>query len=240
MRVLWRFALPLATLVTLAALLGTTEPRCVPIPTAPDCVEDADCDTGDPCALDFCDATTGTCASTPLPDGTACDDGDLCTMYDVCTAGICEGIPFDDDISPDPCTDIVCDPVLGIYEVYLEWAPCDDGDPCTVDDTCMHGACMAGPPRDCDDGDPCTRDSCEPFLGCVHRLTEDCDGAQPWNCHDAVDNDGDGLVDFDDPDCADVPCCPGPEVCDNGMDDDLDGLVDCADADCASSPACAD
>jgi hypothetical protein len=43
-----------------------------------------------------------------------------------------------------------------------------------------------------------------------------------------LDNDGDGLYDQDDPDCAPPPV----EICDNGSDDDGDGLADCADPQC--------
>ncbi len=46
---------------------------------------------------------------------------------------------------------------------------CDDGDACTLGDTCLDGACAGGAPRDCDDGDGCTADACETFSGlCRH------------------------------------------------------------------------
>lgn len=63
-------------------------------------------------------------------------------------------------------------------------------------------------------------------------------------CGDGVDNDGNGLVDCDDPKCF-VFCSPlyehiqysssNPlifEICDNGIDDDGDGNTDCDDAKC--------
>lgn len=53
-------------------------------------------------------------------------------------------------------------------------------------------------------------------------------------CDDGVDNDGDGLTDCADADCAAV--CPVPEICDDGLDNDLDGLIDLADPDCQGSP----
>ena len=56
-------------------------------------------------------------------------------------------------------------------------------------------------------------------------------------CDNGVDDDGDGLTDCDDPDCAAEPGCL-VEDCDNGADDDGDGLTDCADPDCAQSPPC--
>ena len=48
------------------------------------------------------------------------------------------------------------------------------------------------------------------------------------NCANGIDDDGDGLVDALDPDCAPPPT----EICDNGIDDDGDNLVDRADPDC--------
>ena len=54
----------------------------------------------------------------------------------------------------------------------------------------------------------------------------------PEDCSDQEDNDGDGLVDCQDEDCADHMACQPPEVCDNGIDDDGDGLTDCQDNDC--------
>lgn len=53
------------------------------------------------------------------------------------------------------------------------------------------------------------------------------------NCGDGVDNEGDGLVDCDDPDCVGSFDCR--ERCDNGLDDDRDGLTDCDDPDCVTA-----
>jgi len=61
-----------------------------------------DCDDGNPCTEDSCDAAAGGCVHMPL-DGTPCDDGDFCTGTEVCVAGTC-------DSSGDPCTaPTVCD-----------------------------------------------------------------------------------------------------------------------------------
>jgi len=59
-------------------------------------------------------------------------------------------------------------------------------------------------------------------------------------CSDGRDNDGDGLVDCEDPDCAGIDPCgsSGETDCANGEDDDGDGLVDCEDPDCATAPPC--
>jgi hypothetical protein len=59
---------------------------------------------------------------------------------------------------------------------------------------------------------------------------------QEYGCDDAWDDDEDGLLDCADPDCALTTAC-GEAACTDGADDDADGLTDCADPDCAT-PAC--
>ncbi|MEM7231597.1 MAG: thrombospondin type 3 repeat-containing protein [Planctomycetota bacterium] len=50
-------------------------------------------------------------------------------------------------------------------------------------------------------------------------------------CQNGRDDDGDELIDCDDPDCFGHSACR-LEVCDNGRDDDGDELVDCDDPEC--------
>jgi hypothetical protein len=70
------------------------------------------------------------------------------------------------------------------------------------------------------------------------------------NCSDQSDNDGDGLVDSNDPDCPAAPCpenqrydsiegvCTSePSYCDDQSDNDGDGLVDSNDPDCPAAPS---
>ena len=64
----------------------------------PECVTGADCDDGNACTTDTCNASTG-CASSPVADGAACDDGDACTSGDACAAGACTGALV---CGPDP------------------------------------------------------------------------------------------------------------------------------------------
>ncbi|MCZ6792134.1 MAG: hypothetical protein O7J95_00805, partial [Planctomycetota bacterium] len=59
-------------------------------------------------------------------------------------------------------------------------------------------------------------------------------GASPEICGDGADNDRDGWIDCNDPDCANAADC-GAEVCGDGIDNDGDLLTDCADPDCARS-----
>ena len=52
-------------------------------------------------------------------------------------------------------------------------------------------------------------------------------------CGNAVDDDGDGLIDCDDGDCLEILSeCTHEMTCDDGLDGDSDGLIDCGDDDC--------
>lgn len=51
-------------------------------------------------------------------------------------------------------------------------------------------------------------------------------------CNNGIDDDEDGLIDGEDPDCF------GVEICNNGIDDDGDGSIDQADADCGGIEIC--
>ncbi|MFT7624909.1 MAG: hypothetical protein ACI9WU_004100, partial [Myxococcota bacterium] len=57
-------------------------------------------------------------------------------------------------------------------------------------------------------------------------------------CHTAVDEDGDGQVGCNDPDCAGSGACG--EICDDNMPNDDDGLDDCLDPECDQFPTCFD
>ncbi len=83
-------------------------------------------------------------------------------------------------------------------------------------------------------------------IACADGVDDDLDGLVDCDdpdcgdgcerCADLRDNDGDALVDCDDPDCSEAPVCP--ERCHGGEDDDADGLVDCADPECATAERC--
>jgi hypothetical protein len=57
------------------------------------------------------------------------------------------------------------------------------------------------------------------------------------HCSNSYDDDGDGLMDCDDPICLGTDSCK-EVLCDDGKDNDKDGLVDCVDPSCAYSEAC--
>ena len=69
-------------------------------------------------------------------------------------------------------------------------APCDDGDPCTVADTCLAGGCRAGASKDCDDDQPCTDDGCAATAGGCQHLANDNSCQGDGGCSVGVCADG--------------------------------------------------
>jgi hypothetical protein len=137
-----------------------------------------DCENGNECTEDTCDPVDGACVHTNVTDGTSCDFGGLPR---VCASGVCEdamlcaGVDCDDQ---NPCTDQSCDPMDGQcgYTNLTDGATCDFGG--------FPGACRAGQCDDCF------------IIQCAGRVTA---------CGDCSDNDDDGLIDNDDPECL-GPC----------------------------------
>jgi hypothetical protein len=104
--------------------------------------DDAQCDDGDQCTIDLCDAAAG-CITSPA-DGQPCDDGDACTVNTTCQAGACAGGVVLDCDDGNVCTDETCDPAAGcVFTNNTD--PCDDGDECTIGDVCSGGTCVPGP-----------------------------------------------------------------------------------------------
>lgn len=69
------------------------------------------------------------------------------------------------------------------------------------------------------------------------------EGAEPSQCDDGEDNDGDGFTDCTDQGCWGTSACiEGDESgdCGDGLDNDQDGWVDCDDQDCWGLEGCAE
>lgn len=142
----------------------------------------------------------------------------------------------------NPCE--ACVPLLGLNSwTPLVDEPCEDGDPCTLEDHCVGAQCM-GEPRICDDANPCTEDRCEGTgAGCVHEpLSEgaSCEDGDPCtteaSCTDNIC--GGGLP----VDCEDGNPCTA-SVCEAGVGcahPAQDGLT-CEDGDaCTGGGVCAE
>ena len=139
----------------------------IPWPCGKPCTLDAECNDNDPCtaAVDF---LTDKCGA----DGT-CDPSFL-NMEDLCPCEVdsqetdCAYL-LDDVLARNlDCVEVQC--VQHTCQLVNLNVICDDGDDCTIGDSCVDGECATGETRDCNDDDNCTIDSCEQGSGCVHVL----------------------------------------------------------------------
>ncbi len=168
------------------------------------------CTDGNPCTLDSCnqnlgDPATG-CYFPPLSNNTFCDDGDPCFMNDYCYEGSCRpGATARNCFDGNLCTQDLCDanlgdPVSGCYYPANIGAPCDDGNDCTLGDSCnANKVCTAGPTaKDCDDGNVCTTDACQDGYynpsnpGCKYTNNngQECDDGNPCTVGDYCSGGG--------------------------------------------------
>jgi hypothetical protein len=171
------------------------------------------CDDNNPCTDDFCDPILGTCSY--LNGVGACDDGDECTTGDFCSFGVCNSGPGPSCDDANGCTTDACSPVTGLCEYTPKSGACEDGDFCTLFDTCQEAACVGGTNKSCDDADPCTVDMCSPVTGI---------------CSSTAGNQGALCDDFD--------FCTLEDACSAGQC--LGVLKDCDDGDpCTTGEACA-
>ncbi|WP_050431980.1 thrombospondin type 3 repeat-containing protein [Chondromyces crocatus] len=183
-----------------------------------------------------CDPATGTCASPPAPDGSACSEGNGCTETDTCQAGTCTSS------NPQVCAPIndchqqgACDLVTGdcIPAPLPDGSSCNDGNACTQGDQCNAGTCTSGNPVQCPPPDEChEQGACNPTTGtCNHPARPNgspCGGGgvcQNGTCAIA-DRDRDGIADAID-NCPDVYNPSQADLDGDGIgdacDDDIDG-----------------
>jgi hypothetical protein len=102
-----------------------------------------DCNDGNVCTVDSCNASLG-CQNSPALDGSACDDGDACTTGDACISGFCLGGAAPNCDDGNPCTGDSCVSALGCQNIALaDGTLCQDGDLCTDGDSCQVGICTA-------------------------------------------------------------------------------------------------
>ena len=182
--------------------------ECVPGP-APDC------DDENECTDDLCNRASG-CVNVDNTD--PCDDGSVCTDGDVCGGGACVPGPALDCADDNPCTDDLCDDVMGCQNPD-NTAPCEDGDLCTEGDVCALGVCVTGTVVDCDDENPCTDETCIPATGCDYQ----------WNSEPCDDHSVCTTTD----ECVFGECQPGPAiVCNDGdpcTNNTCDPILGCQD-----------
>jgi slime mold repeat-containing protein len=187
---------------------GTKTPATACVHDAPGAAGLA-CDDQSACTdTDQCNAT-GQCVGTLSAAAALCNvgDGDACNGTEACdpVGGGCLKTPLNCD-DAEPCTMDSCDPTVGCQHDQLTGL-CDDGNACTVGDTCASGACLGAPtqvaltcgnttvcdgietcdpgsgtclpgtPLVCDDSDECTTETCDPVAGCVSTAQPGLEGA---------------------------------------------------------------
>lgn len=151
---------------------------------------------GDRCLLGVCEGDAIPCdpQCCELEDGSHCSDGNLCTQ-DVCHGGFCVGTPCDADCgsfdSANGCQVGACDPATGVCtaQALPSGGGCDDGDLCTVNDSCQSGTCR-GVAKDCSDQDAaCLLGSCDQETGACMQVTQSdgtpCNDSDSCTGHDS-------------------------------------------------------
>jgi len=99
-----------------------------------------------------CNTNTGTCEYLPVANGTICNDGNACTQTDTCQAGVCTGGNPIVCTASDQCHDAgTCNPATGQCSnpTKANGSPCEDGDLCSIGDSCQTGICTSGTPKVC-------------------------------------------------------------------------------------------
>ncbi len=128
------------------------------------------CDDGNACTADACNAATGACVNLAMADTTACDDSDACTTGEQCQSGVCGGGSAKNCKDTNACTIDACDSWLGCTHITQPASVCNDNNACTTDACDAAAGCTHTPlaASVCNDSNVCTTDACDPALGCTH------------------------------------------------------------------------
>jgi hypothetical protein len=148
------------------------------------CEEDADCKPGSHCEANG-----------------KCKKNDKCDDRNACTNDVYEG--------GGQCSHT---PIPGCGSACAAATDCDDAVACTTD-VCNAGVCehdatdctQCTTAADCADSDACTTEECAADGTCRISLIPGCGQPKPEEiCGDCIDNDGNGLTDFEDAACCEA------------------------------------
>lgn len=187
------------------------------------------------CTIHQCDELTSSCVAINVPSGTEC----------VASASVCAGVGMCDGSGNcglgaslscpnlDQCSIHSCNATYGCVSQSLTGSSCDDGNVCTLGDTCSaHEYCTPGSTYlNCNDNDKTTADYCDASLGCQYdTLSNSGFCVFAADCSDSVcrsvscvantctyTNLGDGTL------CNDGNVCNGQEFCHGGVC--IDGIA---------------
>lgn len=199
------------------------------------CVATGSSVVGNACRV--CRLQSGNDVLVELADGDSCSDSDQCTSGDTCQDGACVSGAPRLCTSSDVCIAASCDAEFGCVGIPTT-AACDDGNPCTTNDTCADEVCQPGTtPLDCDDQDPCTIDTCDAQLGCLHDAESKCNDHDPCT-NDSCNAGGVCANDAFVGPCDDADPCTLGEVCDAAGTCGGGSARSCEDSNVCTTDAC--
>ena len=181
---------------------------------------DLTCNDNNTCTFDHCVTAEGGCVYDPVI-GASCNDSNQCTQNDICVddgngGAECQGGSTRDCNDDNDCTSEVCNPVSGCEYTNLDGTTCEDGNPCTENDSCFGGVCRPGTGPDCNDNNDCTRDTCEPGTGtCINEplsMGTECSDGNACTQNDYCNGSG-ICISGSNPDCNDNNPCTD-DICD--------------------------
>jgi hypothetical protein len=129
-----------------------------------------------------CDTATGVCSNPNKSDGVACSDGNACTQSDTCQSGACSGANPVVCAQPDQCHTLgACDSGTGtcVNPAKSNNSMCDDGDPCTLNDSCQNAVCHGSPPSTATDPHNCGTCGHECFGDATSCVSGQCQIVDP-------------------------------------------------------------
>jgi hypothetical protein len=165
---------------------------CVFVANSAKCDDEDPCTVADQCEAEECGGVAVDCQCMTDEDCVALEDGDVCNGTLVCDTAklphLCVVKPNSTITCGDPegvdapCLKSACDPVSGecSFAPKADDIPCNNGNACTLNDSCLAGKCAGGAPANCNDGNPCTDDSCDGVEGCSSLPNDgECDDNNP-------------------------------------------------------------
>ncbi|MBI5611393.1 MAG: hypothetical protein HY902_21150, partial [Deltaproteobacteria bacterium] len=147
------------------SVCGTTvcEPKtgkCVMkfAPLGTPCEDGVACTTGETCVQGDCEPSANTCPCAQDSDCASKEDGDVCngTLYCDKVSGTCKLNPKTVVTCPTAqdtaCKKNACNPATGVCAManVATGTDCDDGNSCTLNESCQAGQCLAGPVNVCE------------------------------------------------------------------------------------------
>ena len=166
-----------------------------------------------------CNTLSGVCSNPARANGTSCTDGNACTKTDTCQGGVCTGA------NPVVCTAVnschtagTCNPSTGgcTNPEKANGTACNDGNACTLTDTCQGGFCFGDNPKVCPAANQCQYGACNTVNGsCSSVALPNGTGCNDGNACTQVDSCQAGACTGSSPiSCAATDACHDDGTCD--------------------------